>query len=952
MTLESFWTTLGDPNAFDPHIVYDSAGNRWVFVAAANAGQASSKTLVAVSQTSDPTGDWTLGSIAADASGQNWVDYPGLGINKNWIVVTVNIFSGNSFKNATIYACDKAQMYAGGPLSCSTWTNTSGSFQPAVTYDPALSTMYLVQNWNGNFHGSGYHRLSAITGAVGSEVLTFATFFPSVTSTWSAIGSVNFAPQLGSASKIHNGDTRMLKALYRNGSLWCSQTVFLPTAAPTRASVQWWQINPATGTVQQFGRVDDSTGANFFAYPTIAVNKNDDVLIGYSSFSATKYAEADFSFRYGTDTPNTLQPMTLMKAGEAPYYKTYGGTLNRWGDYSSTVVDPVDDFTLWTIQEYATTPGGGFDRWATWWSKVTPAVADMTITKTHSGNFTQGQTGATYTITATNSGTAATTAAVSVTDTLPAGLTATAIAGAGWTCTQPSGPCTRSDTLAAAASYPEITLTVNVAGNAPASVTNTSAVSGGGEINTDNDTADDPTTINASNNAPTLGTVTPPAPSSPPGIAQSFSAVYSDADGYASLNSVYFLVNSSLSGANGTYVRYIRSTNTLLLVNDAGTAFSGSCTAGAAGTLANSQGTLNCSSSTAMGTGNNLTLTLDITPTATFASATAKKIYTYAIDNGSLTAGWTQKGSWTIQNTAPVLGTVTPPAPTSPPNIAQSFSAVYSDAEGYANLNTVYFLVNSSLSGANGIYVRYVRSTNTLSLVNDAGAAFAGSCTAGAAGTLANSQGTVNCASSTAMGTGTDMTLTLNIAPTAAFASTTAKNVYMYAIDSGGSTAGWTQKGSWTIQNTAPTLGTVTPSALTSPAGVAQTFSAVYSDADGYANLNTVYFLVNSSLSGANGIYVRYVRSTNTLSLVNDAGTTFVGSCTAGAAGTLTNSQGTVNCASSAASGLGNDLTLTLNITPKAAFASATAKKVYTYAIDYGALTVGWTQKETWTVTP
>jgi len=54
--------------------------------------------------------------------------------------------------------------------------------------------------------------------------------------------------------------------------------------------------------------------------------------------------------------------------------------------------------------------------------------------------------------------------------------------------------CTRSSVLASNASYPAITLTVLV-GNAAASVTNVAAVAGGGEINTSNDTASDPTTI-------------------------------------------------------------------------------------------------------------------------------------------------------------------------------------------------------------------------------------------------------------------------------------------------------------------------------------------------------------------------------------------------------------------------------------------------------------------------
>ena len=105
------------------------------------------------------------------------------------------------------------------------------------------------------------------------------------------------------------------------------------------------------------------------------------------------------------------------------------------------------------------------------------AVPDLTITKTHAGNFTQGQVGATYTITVTNSGAGPTVGTVTVVDTLPAGLTATAISGTGWVCTLGDVPtCTRSTFWAAAGSYPAITLTVNVASNAPATVINTATV--------------------------------------------------------------------------------------------------------------------------------------------------------------------------------------------------------------------------------------------------------------------------------------------------------------------------------------------------------------------------------------------------------------------------------------------------------------------------------------------
>lgn len=129
---------------------------------------------------------------------------------------------------------------------------------------------------------------------------------------------------------------------------------------------------------------------------------------------------------------------------------------------------------------------------------------DLSITKTHTGNFTQGQTGATYTLTATNSGTASTTSNVTVTDTLPSDLIPTAASGTGWNCniSGQTVSCTRTTftALAAGSSYPPITITVSVVNSALSTVTNTARVSGGGQINnnTINDSFDDPTNINAS----------------------------------------------------------------------------------------------------------------------------------------------------------------------------------------------------------------------------------------------------------------------------------------------------------------------------------------------------------------------------------------------------------------------------------------------------------------------
>ncbi|MFN0097284.1 MAG: beta strand repeat-containing protein, partial [Gemmatimonadaceae bacterium] len=131
-------------------------------------------------------------------------------------------------------------------------------------------------------------------------------------------------------------------------------------------------------------------------------------------------------------------------------------------------------------------------------------AVDLRITKTHTGNFVQGQTNAQYVLTVFDSGNVATTGTVTVTDTLPAGLTPTAATGTGWTCGIAGQivTCTRSNSLASGASYPTITITSTVSGTAPATVTNRAWVSGGGQptanaLMTANDVASDPTTIDA-----------------------------------------------------------------------------------------------------------------------------------------------------------------------------------------------------------------------------------------------------------------------------------------------------------------------------------------------------------------------------------------------------------------------------------------------------------------------
>jgi PASTA domain-containing protein len=388
-TLDSFFGAIpGAGIVFDPHVMFDPYASRWIVVAVSNADSSAADVLLAVSQTSDPAGSWNEYSVDVDAMNRVWGDYPTVGFNKNWIVVSLNMFttSADSFAGTQTYAFDKAKAYAGagsggGAYQLFALAGDDFTLAPAATYDPSTSDLYLAEDYDG---GSSLPlRLFRLSGPVGSATLTRlgdpSGAALSTLGSWSDVwgGGVGFAPQLGSTKKIDNGDARLTQCVYRNAAIWCANTVFLPAAAPTHSAVQWYEIDPtpASPNVVHAGRIGDPTGFEFFAYPSIAVNRYNDALLGFSRFASNQYASADYAYRACSDSADTFRDEAPYQPGLGSYFKTYSGTVNRWGDFSGTWVDPSDDSSLWTIQEYAklfTGPPSSKDpgTWGTWWGMV------------------------------------------------------------------------------------------------------------------------------------------------------------------------------------------------------------------------------------------------------------------------------------------------------------------------------------------------------------------------------------------------------------------------------------------------------------------------------------------------------------------------------------------------------------------------------------------------------
>lgn len=392
--LLTWWGSLSPQNLFDPKLIYDSFAGRWIAVVGLDTANITNAAIaLAISANSDPTGSWTFYRWDVDTNNLLFADRPMLGLNNNWIAISTDLYKQDTdgyFKqySSRIHAFDRTNAYS-GIFTYTTFDRPAGeegAYAPAITYDSAQTNLFFLRTSGTTNREIGIWKLSgtasnpSFSNQIGRIDLGLSDWARRKTVTLSDFSfpvKDNSAPQYGSTNKIQAGDDRMESVFVRNNSIWATHTVFLPAGAPTRSAIQWLQYSIEPFEPVQAGRLDDADGHGHFGYPWLAVNKFNDVLIGFTRFSDTTYPSAAYAFRAESDRPSTFRNTYVYKAG-VDFFFLYS-PFNRWGDYSSTVADPLNETDFWTIQEYAETRSNAVKpeeqgRWGTWWAKVAPAV--------------------------------------------------------------------------------------------------------------------------------------------------------------------------------------------------------------------------------------------------------------------------------------------------------------------------------------------------------------------------------------------------------------------------------------------------------------------------------------------------------------------------------------------------------------------------------------------------
>lgn len=372
--LAEFWTPLQFRIAFDPRATYDADTGRFFLVTLGDNRSSTSSVMIAVSEPENAAGVWQRQKLAADPSGELWADYPSIGTSPRYLAVQLNLYrvADNSFGRSDLYLFDKLDLAGGGSGEPTVLSDsTLDSAQVPASVLEGDDTLFLVRSIEQPIGGKKCLEILRVEGARGSERLVQVAR-PCVDEDiwqWAPPNEDDLGPQLGSSARVQLGDDRIQTAVRRGDRLYVTQTVFLPGAGPaSRAAVQWWVLS-TNGDFLERGILDDPTGSTMRAYPSLGVNAHGDMVLGYSLFSAHEYASAAYSSRLAGDSAFGAE--VILKAGEAPYLRRVG-SWNRWGDFSSTVVDPRNESDLWTFQPYAATAVDGLDRFGTWWGRIVP----------------------------------------------------------------------------------------------------------------------------------------------------------------------------------------------------------------------------------------------------------------------------------------------------------------------------------------------------------------------------------------------------------------------------------------------------------------------------------------------------------------------------------------------------------------------------------------------------
>jgi hypothetical protein len=365
----AFWGTACMTNFSDPVLEYDNASGRFVFSVVSYDSKYNSTLCMAVSATGNPTRKWYRYSFVQKnpALTNDLLDQPRFAIGSDAIYATGNQFEGSTtYFGPRVIAINKAQMYAGAATSWF-YHDLSSNYD---TLNPARN----IGTSASPYTEPGY--FISVDSNICPPTCTnlyewkWTSPFPNG-GTFTMQGSVPITPfaqpvnavQKGAGAAVQTNDARDLAAFYSKGTIYGvhSITCLPPGSTALTDCVQWYQLGNVDGTPSLLQQGILGATGEFRYYPSLAVDRAGNVIMGYSFSSANDYIGTRYTGRLSGDPLNTMRSEATLKAGEG----TNIDAAIRWGDYAATAIAP-DGCRAFHFEEFA--PANEiFNDWSTWY---------------------------------------------------------------------------------------------------------------------------------------------------------------------------------------------------------------------------------------------------------------------------------------------------------------------------------------------------------------------------------------------------------------------------------------------------------------------------------------------------------------------------------------------------------------------------------------------------------
>ncbi|HCV43252.1 MAG TPA: hypothetical protein DGH68_07185 [Bacteroidetes bacterium] len=383
VTLNTFFSSVNaGQSTFDPIARYDRISQRWIVTA--EDGLTPNHIFIAVSNTSTITSvsAWTFYSfdislVTPAGNSTCFADYPTTAVDANALIIGTNNFCPSTYANSAVYVVRKSAILSGGPIVVTAFRNVGQVTPRGVdSWDPdpsGTAPSYFISAIT-----TTSLRLRRISDPAGTPTLSggLDVTIPTIASPIALEHSGNNHPGGSFNGKVDASDTRFMPMLKRGDVLWaahgCGVNSSGVASAADRDAVRWYQISnlSTTPTLTQSGTIFDAAATNpkSYTYGTVAVTGQGHAVFGFSVISAATFNSGGYTARLVNDAAGSTQTPQVYVNGVGSYNAFDLGTsrAQRWGDYSQTMVDPSDDMTVWTAQEFtavANTAGSSNAQW-------------------------------------------------------------------------------------------------------------------------------------------------------------------------------------------------------------------------------------------------------------------------------------------------------------------------------------------------------------------------------------------------------------------------------------------------------------------------------------------------------------------------------------------------------------------------------------------------------------